>query len=360
MTRERLDVMEQVITCEACDLVTGCTGPVFMTGPTPARIVVLGEAPGKQEDEQGAPFVGPAGQLMRRTLTDAGFDVDADIVFVNTVSCLPNRSPTAPTPEWEHVIACTPNKNDQIELADPRLVLTVGKVALKSCRRELDMKVRGRPFLHNGRVTFATYHPSAALRNGNYEEAMLADVAAFRELYDAYVVRGEEWTKFIPDQCAGCSSIDVIWFEAAGLGWCEIHLPDQERPLWEERSALIAADLDRARGGTPDLGKVYVGENSPATSSAAADQAAVKAGTQAWKVLECIAADPCTNEEGQARTGIGGDSWRPRHKTLEEFRLIRPTGAERATSAGGTAEVWEVTESGRAQLAKRDPVPAAR
>jgi uracil-DNA glycosylase family 4 len=227
---ERLDLMEQIVTCENCVLHTGCAGPVFMSGPAPAEIVVLGEAPGKDEDKQGAPFVGPAGKLMRRMLADVGIQPDL-VAFVNTVSCLPNLSAAAPTPEWEHLEACAGNKAAQIEFADPDYVLTVGKTALKSCRRELDMHARGRPWLHNGRLTFSTYHPSAALRNGNYEQTLADDLIVFKQMIDACASDRNAWVNFIPASCSGCSSTETVWFEGTGLGWCDVHVPDAEREL---------------------------------------------------------------------------------------------------------------------------------
>lgn len=238
---ERLEVMEQVVSCEACPLHAKFSGPVFMSGPAPARIAVVGEAPGRQEDEQGAPFVGPAGQVMRRMLGEAGIDPDT-VAFVNTVSCFPDG-----TPEWENVHACADNKAAQLGLVNPEYVLAVGKVALKGFRRELDLKHgRGRPWRQDGRIVFATYHPAAALRNGNYEEAMARDLETFKQMLDS-----GDWQKFVPLECAGCTSVECVWIEETHLGWCETHLPDTERPLWEASLARAAAEYEAAKARLP-------------------------------------------------------------------------------------------------------------
>lgn len=225
---ERLAVIEQVITCTACDLHAQCSSPVAFRAPKTCATVVVGEAPGKDEDAQGQPFVGMAGQKMEELLTAAGID-PALVGFVNTVSCFPHG-----TPEWDHVHACADNKRAQLDLLDPTWVLLVGKVALKGTRPDLDLKHgRGRPFVHDGRVHFCTYHPAAALRNGHYEECLAEDLAVFAEMirYVAADTTGERpyrsWTRFVPDECSACLNRAEWWEQPAGLGWCEVHMPDE-------------------------------------------------------------------------------------------------------------------------------------
>lgn len=228
----RLEVMTQVLECESCELVQGCTAPVFASAPDNPRIVVVGEAPGEQEDKQGAPFIGPAGRTLRWLLGEAGID-ETTVGFVNTVSCWPRGTPT-----WDHVHACAKNKIDQIQLLNPAYVLPVGKVALKGFKPHLDIKHgRGRPWIEDGRVHFATYHPAAAMRNGNYEEAMLDDLRTFAELLVA-----SDWSAFTPDTCSGCVNREVVWFEDCGLGWCDVHVPDHERDRYRARAALVGQE----------------------------------------------------------------------------------------------------------------------
>lgn len=231
--RERLDVMEQVVTCEECDLHTQCTAPVFMSGRTPAQITIIGEAPGEQEDIRGEPFVGPSGELLREALTVAGFNVD-NVAFVNSVSCYPHG-----TPNWDQMAACSKNLADQLDLAGSKWLLAVGQVALKAFLPHVAIKHgRGRPISLSSRkaTLYATYHPAAALRNSNFEAAMIDDLALFKTIVDA-----DDPFAFIPDQCAGCTSIEVCWYEENGLGWCVDHIPDHEQSAYAERMALVAA-----------------------------------------------------------------------------------------------------------------------
>lgn len=237
MTRSsRLEVVEQVISCTRCELHAQCSAPVPMRGE-PGTWVAVGEAPGETEDREGRPFIGPAGKLLQDLLDE--FDFPAPAV-VNTVSCYPHGTPT-----WDHMKACETNKWAQIDYLDPAFVLLLGRVALKGMRPDLDLKRgRTRPFKVRGRVCFATYHPAAALRNGTFERGMRSDLEIFRELIDS---GRDGWMKFIPHSCSACP-LGADWFEAeAGLGWCPVHLPSSERPAYEARSALLAADLDAAR-----------------------------------------------------------------------------------------------------------------
>lgn len=232
--------MAQVVDCVACDLSLRCTAPVFATIPvTGATVAVVGEAPGEYEDDQGRPFIGPSGQLLRRLLTEAGIDPDT-VAYVNTVSCWPQGTPT-----WEHVNACAKNKADQLALVKPRLVIPVGQVAIKGFKPYLAAKHgRGRPWVQDGMVFCATYHPAAALRNGNYEQAMEADLRIAAEMITADDgAPWDEWPTwlgaFLPDTCAGCN-VEVMFFDTDGLGWCEVHLPDHMLPRLEAYKARVA------------------------------------------------------------------------------------------------------------------------
>lgn len=233
----RIEVVRQVVTCTACDYHAQCTGPGPFRGD-PGPVVVVGEAPGEQEDTVGRPFIGPAGKKLTELLAEAGV-VPAG--YVNTVSCFPHD-----TPSPESVAACEDNKWAQIKFFDPAFLLLVGKVALKAMRPTLDLKHgRGRPFLMFGRICFTTYHPAAALRNGAYEQAMRSDLARFKDLVDA---GADAWMQSIPNSCAGCSA-DAVWFETCGIGWCALHLPSSLIPAFNARQTQIEKELEAARQG---------------------------------------------------------------------------------------------------------------
>lgn len=233
MDRDRL--VAQILDCTRCELHAQCTLPVTFYGQ-PGRVLVIGEAPGEQEDRTGRPFIGPAGDMLRRCLERSGFEPDT-LAYANTVSCFPHGSPT-----WDHVRSCNQNKWDQVDYIDPTFILLVGKVALRAMRPDLDLSHgRGRPFIHNNRICFASYHPSAAIRNGKYERGLKRDLDVFAQL-----VQSGNWQAFIPDNCAGCDS-DAVWWETSGLGWCPAHMPDDQRLEYDARQRQSIDELDAAR-----------------------------------------------------------------------------------------------------------------
>lgn len=159
--------------CMACpELVAERTTVVPGDFPTGARLLLVGEAPGAQEDETGRPFVGKGGQLLDRLLADAGIDRRL-IAVANTLKCRPpgNRTPTR-----AEMLRCRGWLDRQVELAEPKLVVTLGGTALSwalgTGHRLGD--VRGRLHEWRGRSLLATYHPSAALRFGSNGAPMAA------------------------------------------------------------------------------------------------------------------------------------------------------------------------------------------
>jgi DNA polymerase len=143
------------------------------------RFVLVGEAPGAQEDETGRPFVGRSGALLDQLLAEAGLD-RAEAAVLNVVKCRPpgNRTPKAP-----EVARCSGWLRRQLELLDARVVVALGLSAAKWFLgpRTVLAQVRGRPHQVDGREVWATYHPSAALRfgpNGAPRAGLLADLAA--------------------------------------------------------------------------------------------------------------------------------------------------------------------------------------
>lgn len=216
---ERLAIRERVLDCEACELYANCTSPVPFSGPSPAPIAVLAEAPGEREDKEGQPFIGPAGQLAREHLRAVGLDPD-QLAYFNSVSCFPRGTPTP-----EQVKACLPNRELQWDLIDPAFVLVFGKTALQALRPDLEIKRgRGRPFFYRGAIVWAVYHPAAILQNRILEVAFREDLEGFAKM----VKQGrDEWWRSVPDRCVACSDF-VVRFDESGIGRCERHLPRVE------------------------------------------------------------------------------------------------------------------------------------
>lgn len=237
MRPNRLDVIEQVVSCTNCGLAEKCAAPVAFSGPNPCSIAILGEAPGAQEDREGKPFIGPAGELLRSHLRSLEIDPNECFIF-NTVSCFPSGPPPK-----DSIAACRPNRIAQMQLADPTWVLVLGKVALGAVRSNLKISVaRGRPFRFEdtGPVYFATFHPAAALRNGDYARDMVADLAVFSKMVGDGI---EGWKKYLLETCWECNSADVAWYAADYTVWCEKHAPD----AYKERMALVRADYEAVR-----------------------------------------------------------------------------------------------------------------
>ena len=140
---------------------------------------LVGEAPGATEDETGRPFVGRSGALLDQLLAEAGLD-RAEAAVLNVVKCRPpgNRTPKAP-----EVARCSGWLRRQLELLDPPAVVALGLSAAKWFLgpKTVLAQVRGRPHPFEGRVLWATYHPSAAIRfgpNGAPRAGLLADLSA--------------------------------------------------------------------------------------------------------------------------------------------------------------------------------------
>jgi uracil-DNA glycosylase family 4 len=143
------------------------------------RFVLVGEAPGAQEDATGRPFVGRSGALLDQLLAEAGLD-RAEAAVLNVVKC---RPPGNRTPKAQEVARCSGWLRRQLELVDARVVVALGLSAAKWFLgpRTVLGQVRGRPHEVDGRAVWATYHPSAAIRfgpNGAPRAGLLADLTA--------------------------------------------------------------------------------------------------------------------------------------------------------------------------------------
>ncbi len=162
---------EAVAGCQACGLGASRRQTVFGTGGTQAHWMVVGEAPGEQEDKLGEPFVGPAGRLLDQMLAALGLSRDADgadpaqqVYIANTLKCRPpgNRNP-AP----DELARCEPFLQRQIALVRPRIILAMGRFAVHSLLRtnEAIGRLRGRVHVYEGVPLVVTYHPAYLLRN---------------------------------------------------------------------------------------------------------------------------------------------------------------------------------------------------
>jgi uracil-DNA glycosylase family 4 len=161
--------------CTACRLAEGSTQPVFGEGSVPARLMVIGEGPGYDEDKIGRPFVGKAGQYLDSWLKAIKLDRQSGVYLANIVKCRPpeNRDPSPDERE-----ACLPYLKRQIQLVKPQILLLVGSVAAKTLLETTDgvTKLRGRFLRWEGIVTVVTFHPAAVLRNTDLKRPVWEDL----------------------------------------------------------------------------------------------------------------------------------------------------------------------------------------
>ena len=148
--------------CVNCGLHKTRTQTVFGTGNRQARVMFIGEAPGAEEDRQGKPFVGRAGQLLTQMLRAVGFSRD-DVFIANILKC---RPPNNRDPQIDEVEKCTPYLKEQIALIKPDVLVTLGRIAshfLLNTTTSLS-KLRGQVFKFNNTPLLVTYHPAYLLR----------------------------------------------------------------------------------------------------------------------------------------------------------------------------------------------------
>jgi DNA polymerase len=155
--------------CQRCGLGETRHHAVVGRGHSQAPIMIIGEAPGQNEDETGLPFVGKAGQLLDKILDSVKLDTEKDIYICNINKCRPpgNRTPTT-----DEVEACKPYLLEQIRLVDPKIILLTGATALKGLLSEKRAisKIRGTWLEWQGRLCMPIFHPAYLLRNQSREK----------------------------------------------------------------------------------------------------------------------------------------------------------------------------------------------
>jgi DNA polymerase len=183
--RQKLvELYKEVQRCEKCPLHETRTKVVFGAGNADADLMFVGEAPGAEEDRQGLPFVGRAGQLLNQMLEEIG--LSREDVFIANV--LKNRPPGNRDPQPAEIGACEPWLWQQVQLIEPRVVCTLGNFSTKllSGSQTGITKVRGTPQVHElgGRMVYLLplFHPAAALRTPAVKETLQADFATIPEL----------------------------------------------------------------------------------------------------------------------------------------------------------------------------------
>ncbi len=172
-------IAAEAAVCTRCRLAQGRKKVVFGSGDPGAELMLVGEAPGAEEDRQGLPFVGASGELLTRIL--AAMELTRDEVYIaNVVKC---RPPENRDPQPDEIAACASYLAAQIEIVAPKIVVALGRVAaqtLLACTTPLG-RLRGRWHEVQGIPTYVTYHPSALLRDPELKRPTWEDMQQVRD-----------------------------------------------------------------------------------------------------------------------------------------------------------------------------------
>ena len=176
------DLNKEICNCLKCPLGHTRTNFVFGVGSPRAEVMFIGEAPGADEDAQGEPFVGRAGQLLNKIL-DAVKLKREEVYICNILKC---RPPNNRDPEPIEMETCTPYLHKQIELMQPKFIICLGRIAGQWLLQTKDSltALRGRIHGFAGTKLIVTYHPAALLRNPNWKLPAWEDMKMFRKAYD--------------------------------------------------------------------------------------------------------------------------------------------------------------------------------
>ena len=167
------EINEQIKICQKCELAKRRTTAVPGEGPEGASLLFIGEAPGWHEDQQGRPFVGPAGQFLEELL--ASIELKRDQVYIaNVIKCRPpgNRDPLP-----SEIQACSGWLEQQIELIKPKMIITLGRYSMaRYFPNESIGKIHGKAKKQDNIIYYAMYHPAAALHQGSLRKVIESDM----------------------------------------------------------------------------------------------------------------------------------------------------------------------------------------
>ncbi len=176
-------IREEIGDCRRCKLCNGRTNIVFGSGNPKARLVFVGEGPGADEDAQGLPFVGKAGQLLTKIIESIQMTRD-EVYICNVIKC---RPPSNRVPEKDEVAACSPFMRDQLEVICPSIICCLGATAAQTLLETTAFmgKLRGRFYDFHGSQLIVTYHPAYLLRNPAAKRDVWEDMKKIRALMES-------------------------------------------------------------------------------------------------------------------------------------------------------------------------------
>ena len=173
---------EQIKECQLCPLGATRTNFVFGVGDPKSQVVFIGEAPGREEDLQGEPFVGRAGQLLNRILESINLDRKS-VYICNIIKCRPpaNRDPSS-----QETATCIPYLEQQLQIIRPKIIVALGRISAQYLLNSTAPmnQLRGKMYRRGSSMLMVTYHPAALLRNPNWKTDTWEDMKMLRRILD--------------------------------------------------------------------------------------------------------------------------------------------------------------------------------
>ncbi|MCP4176761.1 MAG: uracil-DNA glycosylase [bacterium] len=167
------ELNQYVMNCDRCNLSSSRTKIVFGEGSVEAELMLIGEGPGKDEDEQGRPFVGKSGQLLTKMLKAMGYD-RSEVFITNIVKC---RPPQNRNPHPDEASFCLPFLLRQIDIIKPKVIILLGAVPLKHLLNKTGItRIHGEWHEFHGIKTLPTFHPAFLLRDSRQKKYAWADL----------------------------------------------------------------------------------------------------------------------------------------------------------------------------------------
>jgi len=194
------EISELVSNCQNCILYHSRVKSVPGEGPSSAEIMFIGEGPGFNENQQGRPFVGQAGKFLEELLSIAGLN-RSEVFITNVVKC---RPPGNRDPQPEELEACSKYLDKQIELINPKIIVTLGRFSMAKFFGQVKIsQIHGKSKIVSDRYVVAMYHPAAALHQPALKNTLLEDFASLKK----YILQLNEKNQKLPLQAKITQSI---------------------------------------------------------------------------------------------------------------------------------------------------------
>ena len=177
--QDYFELEKTVLNCSKCEAANVRKNIIFGKGARPATLMVIGEGPGREEDNNNDIFIGKSGQYLHKWLQAIDINISEDVYFSNIVKCFSGTNPTQ-----NIVDTCFPYLERQIELVNPKVILILGKIAANNLFKQNEgMKnMRGKIYTYKRIPCIVTYHPAAVLRNPNWRRPVWEDLKKVKQL----------------------------------------------------------------------------------------------------------------------------------------------------------------------------------